>query len=264
MLFILCFLMGHIQDVAPLPAAHAHNDYAHPHPLFDALSQGFCSVEADIFLTEGSQLLVGHSKSELKPERTLVNLYLQPLRERIRKNHGQVYSLPAGVKVPVFYLLIDIKTESADTYPVLHKLLTEYADILTEVRDGKVIERAVTVVLSGSRPSLATLGRQSPRFAGYDGRLSDLGSDVPAHLMPWVSDNWALKISWNGNGVMPEKERDKLNAYIKQAHEQNRKIRFWGAPDKEPVWQVQWDSKVDLINTDRLADLKLFLLSHMK
>src|SRR5262249_1980163 len=32
----------------PLIHAHAHNDYEHTRPLFDALDQGFCSVEADI------------------------------------------------------------------------------------------------------------------------------------------------------------------------------------------------------------------------
>src|SRR5262245_58578952 len=37
----------------PLRQAHAHNDYEHPRPLFDALDQGFCSVEADIYLVDG-------------------------------------------------------------------------------------------------------------------------------------------------------------------------------------------------------------------
>jgi len=35
-----------------LTQAHAHNDYAHARPLFDALDQGFCSVEAYIFLLD--------------------------------------------------------------------------------------------------------------------------------------------------------------------------------------------------------------------
>ena len=45
-----------------LPAAHAHNDYLHKRPLLDALAQGFCSVEADIFLVDGA-LLVAHELS---------------------------------------------------------------------------------------------------------------------------------------------------------------------------------------------------------
>ena len=56
--------------VEPLAQAHAHNDYLHARPLFDALDHGFASVEADIFLVDG-KLLVGHAKSELKADRTL-------------------------------------------------------------------------------------------------------------------------------------------------------------------------------------------------
>src|SRR4051794_37993520 len=76
--------------VTPLKNAHAHNDYAHARPLFDALDQGFCSVEADVFLVDG-KLLVGHTLFELKPDRTLESLYLDPLRERIKTNGGRVY-----------------------------------------------------------------------------------------------------------------------------------------------------------------------------
>src|ERR1700736_6125439 len=51
--------------VVPLRHAHAHNDYEHPRPLFDALAHGFCSVEADIYL-RSNQLLVGHLPWDLK------------------------------------------------------------------------------------------------------------------------------------------------------------------------------------------------------
>ena len=69
------------EETKPVPQAHAHNDYYHQRPLLDALSHGFCSVEADIFLVDG-KLLVGHSRSELKPNNTLERLYLDPLRAR--------------------------------------------------------------------------------------------------------------------------------------------------------------------------------------
>lgn len=165
-LFVCLLMLAAADDVKPLARAHAHNDYLHTRPLFDALSHGFCSVEADIFVTDDKALLVGHTKNELKPDRTLQKLYLDPLRERIKQNGGKVF---AGEKVPPFYLLIDIKTDAASTYPVLHELLSKYSDILTEVRDGNVTPRAVTVILSGSRPSLDILAKQSPRYAGYDG-----------------------------------------------------------------------------------------------
>src|SRR6478672_12695010 len=74
----------------PLKNAHAHNDYEHTRPLFDALDQGFCSVEADIYLIDG-QLLVAHDRKDVKPDRTLESLYLDPLRERVKANGGRVY-----------------------------------------------------------------------------------------------------------------------------------------------------------------------------
>src|SRR5262245_49224155 len=77
--------------VEPLPRAHAHNDYEHARPLLDALDHGFCSVEADVYLTDGA-LLVAHERKDVRPGRTLETLYLDPLRERVKANGGRVYA----------------------------------------------------------------------------------------------------------------------------------------------------------------------------
>ena len=45
----------------PVPRAHAHNDYQHAHPLFDALHHGFVGVEADVYLV-GKALRISHDK----------------------------------------------------------------------------------------------------------------------------------------------------------------------------------------------------------
>src|SRR5512138_1200419 len=74
----------------PLAHAHAHNDYEHARPLLDALEHGFCSVEADVWLIDG-QLLVAHDLKDVKPERTLQALYLDPLRARVARNAGKVF-----------------------------------------------------------------------------------------------------------------------------------------------------------------------------
>src|SRR5260221_13965865 len=87
----------------PMERAHAHNDYEHKRPLFDALEHGFCSVEADIHLVEG-QLLVAHSRSQVKTEGTLEALYLNPLRERVQKYGGRGF-----LNGPEFILFMDRK-----------------------------------------------------------------------------------------------------------------------------------------------------------
>src|SRR5688572_24752148 len=77
-------------EVRPLVRGHSHNDYFRKRPLLDALDHGICSVEADIYLVDGA-LLLGHDLKDVKPERTLQALYLDPLRERARANGGRVF-----------------------------------------------------------------------------------------------------------------------------------------------------------------------------
>src|SRR5262245_47482857 len=180
---------GADRPAVPLPHAHAHNDYEHTRPLRDALDHGFCSVEADIYLVDG-QLLVAHDRRDVKPERTLQALYLDPLRERVKANGGKVYR-----DGPPFWLLVDVKSEAKSTYAALHDALARYADVLTTVDGGRVESKAITVVVSGNRTKEG-MAAQPRRHAGLDGRLADLDSDLPAHLMPWVSDNWALNFRW--------------------------------------------------------------------
>jgi hypothetical protein len=238
--------------LVPLPQAHAHNDYAHPRPLADALAHGFTSVEADIFLRpEG--LLVGHEARELKAERTLQALYLDPLRERVKSGGGHVYRRDAP-----FYLMIDVKSEAEATYAALDKVLDRYAEILSVTKDGKFQRGPVTIVLSGNRAK-ETIAKQAVRYVGIDGRPEDLQHDASAHVVPWISANWNLVFTWRGEGAIPAADKSKLCDLVKQAHAQGRQVRFWATPEKEAVWKELLAAGVDRINTDKLAELKEFL-----
>ncbi len=241
----------------PLPQAHAHNDYAHAGPLQEALDCGFCSVEADIFLVDG-QLLVGHTRSELRPDRTLQHLYLDPLRQRTQHNSGRVY--PGG---PVFQLLIDIKSSGVETYRVLSTVLAAYADCLCVVENGRYQERAIQIVISGDCPR-AAIEAQSPRWAAIDGRVSDLESTEPAHLMPLISDRWSAHFRWRGEGEFPATERSKLNAIVQRAHAAGRRVRFWATPESPVVWRELAAAGVDYLNTDQLEQLRDFLKSELR
>ncbi len=238
--------------VEPLAQAHAHNDYLHDRPLLDALDHGFTSVEADIFLVDG-KLLVAHTKRELEPEKTLEKLYLVPLRERVKANGGSVY----GDGKP-FHLLIDLKSAGEPTYAALHKVLASYADVLSSTKDGTHKSGAVDISISGDRP-IAVIKNQSERYAGIDGRISDLDSDDPADVMPLISDSWFSHFKWLGSGEFKEADRQKLRDYVSRAHAKGRKVRFWAAPDKAPAWRELQAAGVDLINTDNLAGLEAFL-----
>jgi hypothetical protein len=239
-------------DVKPLIHAHAHNDYLHKRPLFDALDQGFCSVEADIFLVKGA-LLVAHERWDVRPERTLEKLYLDPLRDRIKANGGRVYR-----NGPPVWLLIDVKSEAKSTYEALDQVLRRYADIISAVRHGKFEQKAITVVVTGNR-ARAEIMAPKERLAGIDGRLTDVYSDVPSHLMPWISDRWSSHFRWRGDGPMPPEERQKLKDLVERAHRHGRLVRFWDTPEKTAFWQEQRAAGVDLINTDQLLKLQAFL-----
>jgi len=238
--------------IVPLRHAHAHNDYEHKRPLFDALDHGFCSVEADVFLVKGS-LLVGHTALDLLPERTLEKLYLDPLRQRIQANGGRVYK--GG---PPIWLLVDVKTQGNSTYQALDKVLARYGDIISVIKDGNFEEKAVTAVVSGNRAK-AAIKAQQLRYAGIDGRITDIDSTEPAHLMPWLSDRWSAHFRWQGEGQMPEDERSRLKEMVRKAHQHRRLVRFWATPEKTAVWQELRAAGVDLINTDKLAELQQFL-----
>jgi hypothetical protein len=244
----------------PLIHAHSHNDEMHQRPLAEALDNGFCSVEADVYEVKG-KLLVGHDEKDLRPDRTLQSLYLEPLRKRIQHNEGRVY--PNGHQ---FFLMLDLKSPGdmkalpSTTYPVLRKVLAEYADIISSEEGGKVTKRALRVVLSGDEPK-DQLVADPIRYAGLDGRITDIDSDMPANLMPWLSDRWTDLFSWSGDGPMPRDQQTKLRQLVTKAHKHGRLIRFWATPDKPAVWRQLRTAGVDLINVDDLSGLRKFLLS---
>ena len=240
------------QDSVSFSQAHAHNDYLHRRPLLDALDNGFRSVEADIYLVDG-KLLVAHTQSELSPDRSLRSLYLDPLRDRIQKRSGKVHS-----DSPSFTLLIDIKSEGKSTYLALNSLLSEYRDIFSYTEAGTEHTGAVTAVVSGNR-AMELISADTIRFVGIDGRLTDLESELPNHLLPLISDNWASHFKWQGVGDIPAEERHKLASIVERVHKKNRRVRFWGTPDNVTTWKLLQEAGVDLINTDDLKGLGAFL-----
>jgi len=203
---------------------------------------------------------VAHERSELNAEQTLDALYLDPLLERVRKNGGRVY--PGG---PDFTLLIDIKSDGEETYVALDRVLAGYREMLTVVDLGVVETKAVTVIISGNR-AWERISADPTRYAGVDGRLSDLGSNRPPHLMPLVSDNWEQHFEWRGHGPMLDAEHAKLRQIVNETHMKGRRLRFWATPDRPSpertaLWSELLAAGVDHIGTDDLAGLQTFLLS---
>jgi hypothetical protein len=251
LLFSTCIVtVSAAETLSPLVRAHSHNDYLHARPLADALSHGFWSVEADIWLTNG-MLLVAHDFADIAPEKTLQRLYLDPLRAFMKTN-----VVPPGT--PPFTLMIDIKSNAELTYAALGEVLKNYADILTRFESNRIHTNAVIAILSGNRP-LATVRAEPVRFAAIDGRLPDLDSNPPAALVPLVSDEWTKYFKWRGVGPLPDDERSKLRELAARTHAQGRRLRLWATPDNPAGWKELRDGGADLINTDKLPELEAFL-----
>ncbi len=251
---LIAFLPFHSQAAkpTPLPNAHSHNDYEQKQPLTLALDHGFHSVEADIHLVDG-QLLVAHDRNQVRPGRTLASLYLDPLRDRCRTNHGLVHA-----NLPGFTLLIDIKDNPLGTYAVLDPLLKQYREVLTRFTPTNTTQGAITVILSGARPT-DFVAAQPERFCAIDGRPADLDSQPSIHLVPLISDSWPSHFSRPLRPSLSDPDRLKLHQLVRRTHAQGRRIRFWGAPDREWLWSELRIAGVDHINTDRIPQLAAHL-----
>jgi hypothetical protein len=250
-----CCWAAPADELAPptLRQAHAHNDYYHKRPLLDALDHGFASVEADVFLV-GDQLLVGHYKFELRPERSLAALYLDPLQARVAAQGGA--ALADGRPLT---LLIDFKTDGAAAYKALAQLLARYGDMFSRREGDAVVAGPVRAIVTGNRP-IDEIAADANRRVAIDGRLNDLSRNAPVDLIPLVSESWSDHFKWRGQGDMPESERRRLRELVAQVHQQGRQLRFWGAPDNAASWREQLDAGVDVVGADDLDALRKFLM----
>ena len=240
-------------QVKPIPYAHAHNDYEHPHPLMDALANGFTSVEADVYLIHG-ELYVSHdTPAGRNKKRTLKALYLKPLKKVIKTNDGQVYP---GYHEP-FYLMIDIKSEPEATYAELKEQLFAFRNILTSYLNEDKKPGVVTVFLSGNRP-IATVTAEQHRLVALDGRPADLGKNYTPSLMPVISDSYNNHFQWQGKGPMPKDEKKRLEALAQSTKAEGKLLRLWASPENENVWRTLLEAGVGLINTDELKRFMIF------
>ncbi|MGM9507746.1 histidinol-phosphatase [Larkinella sp. GY13] len=244
-----------LASVVPLPNAHAHNDYEQSRPLWDALDHGFTSVEADVYAHQDT-LYVAHNRPAFwNTDKSLENLYLRPLAERIRQNGGKVYANYSG---PV-YLMIDFKTGADSTYRALEKVLQRYRSILTTCKGNRCQPGAVTVFISGNRP-IETVKRAKERLVGIDGRPADLGKGFSRDLMPVVSDAYGNQLQWRGQGPIPDEQFQKLRQLVQRVHAEGKKLRLWACPEDPAVWAKLREAGADFLSTDQLELARDFLL----
>jgi hypothetical protein len=239
----------------PLSKGFAHNDYWHNRPLYDALDNGFQNVEADIYLRD-DELLVAHILPAFQKRRTLEQLYLKPLFDCYQgKNREVVYPIE-----PVT-LMIDIKSDAEKTYAKLMEVLKRYAPMLSSYDNGIISEGSVTVVITGNKP-YKMLKAQKQRYAFIDEDLMQVRTDTLSNsVYKTASCKYSRLLSWTGNGPIPDDQKQLLRDYVAIAHHYKKRVRLWASPENKEVWKALVDCEVDLINTDKLAELREFLMT---
>lgn len=231
----------------PHPGSHAHNDYAHARPLFDAFTNGFTSIEADVHLLNG-QLIVSHDYP-VTTAKTLQSLYLQPMDSIIRKNKGTIYPKYSH---PVM-LMIDVKTDAEPTFSALQKALSSFKENLQ--RPGH--KGAIQVIISGNR-DLELIKNDPEHLAAIDGRPEDIGKGYAAGLMPVISEAY-FKITGENTTTPSPKALELITALAIKVHAEKKKLRLWAIPDNEIAWRSLIMAGVDIINTDKLEEVHQFL-----
>lgn len=240
-LFILVLtLVSHICSAQnPLRRAHAHNDYEHTKPFFEAYNLGFGSIESDVYAVNG-ELLVAHDVKDLKADRTLKSLYIDPIITILKEDkQGNFHQF-----------LIDCKTSSEETLPLIIKALEPYAELIQK--------RGLRIVISGNRPAVKDF-ILAPSFITFDGRSNENygpGIDKKVEL---ESDAFYKFGIWDGQKPMSAELKVKLKAYIDKVHAQGRKVRLWATPDTLLSYQTFFDLGADYLGTDHLVELADFL-----
>ncbi len=240
---LLCYAGSTAQDKLYTPAnGHAHNDYLNKQPFHEAYRSGFGSIEADIFPVNGV-LHVAHHKNEIRPGATLQALYIKPLQQVLKE----------GRRRPLI-LLIDIKEDHQTSLALLLQELEPLKAYLNE----PVTPGPVTIVISGERPLPAEY-KNYPSYIYFDADLNQGHTPEQWNRVALVSLAFNRLSKWKGETDPADNELEPVRNIIDSVHALGKPIRFWAAPDTKLSWQWQKNLGVDLVGTDRIEELHIFL-----
>lgn len=255
------------QGIIP-KAVHSHNDYWRPAPFYSALAIGAVSIEADVWLYDGT-LYVGHEESALTKARTLDSLYVQPILDVLHRQNPNSTFINGPTKNGVYdtsssqtlYLFIDLKTDGATTWPAVIEALAPLRDAgyLTSYNGSAVVSGPVTVIGTGNTP-LDQVQGVSPRDYFWDGPLPTLGttySNITKDVSPIASTAFSAQFGNVKSRELNSTQSELLHSQIATAHAKGIAVRYWDLPGwpvgtRNAIWRTLWDAGADLINVDDL------------
>ncbi|KAF8243231.1 hypothetical protein K440DRAFT_589787 [Wilcoxina mikolae CBS 423.85] len=259
-----------MRDIRPLPI-HSHNDYWRRVPFYSALAAGAISVEADVW-EYGGELFVGHDTGSLTRNRTLKNLYVNPIMEVLdgMNRPDEIPIAGEGGLRGVFdeepkqtlNLYIDIKTPGVSTLPVViaHlEPLRKPRNFLTHWNGTDLVRGLVTVHLTGNTP-FEEMVKKEYRDYFYDAPLRELKSgryNTSNSLMATADFGKEVGSVYWGMGGMNEQMKNTVREHIKEAHQRGIGVRYWSTPVwpvsvRNEVWGQLVKLGVDLLGVDDL------------
>ncbi|KAL9111998.1 MAG: hypothetical protein Q9227_003618 [Pyrenula ochraceoflavens] len=288
-------------DTMPM---HSHNDYWRKHPLFDAIKYGAVSVEADVYVRNitvnkrlQEDLLVGHKPKDLRTDKTLTSMYLNPLYqiltyqnspETLQCREGKSTDGFQGVYDTApdksFVLLIDVKTNGTSTLPIVLRQLQALRDkdwlTYYDSSASQVISRPLTVVMSGNTVFEDLLALPE---AAYGMKFRDVFFDAPLdkledpdHGKPqgqffynstnsqYASVAFGRSVRKSGIGRLSSFQSAKVETQVNAAKARGLISRYydtpgWPAGVRNAVWQSLVDDGEGILSVDHLTAANKFL-----
>lgn len=278
------------QNVKPL-RCHSHNDYWRQLPLYQALHYGCTSVEADVWLMDVDErgdfdFYVGHTPTALKRERTLHNLYINPLLRILdTMNHNNTAAHPNGVfessPTQPLVLLVDLKNNPFVAFEAFSAQLEPLRSkgYLTYHNGTVLIPGPLTIVATGRTPYSSILSQPSNRRdIFFDAPLGDL-TKLPKTKGPPVESDAEIDhfegyntttslyaseslrrvlghpIPFMLSGNPSSWQLERIRSVTRAAHARGLKVRWWDTPDwprsrRERVWKILIKEGADVLNVD--------------
>jgi hypothetical protein len=195
-------------------------------------------------------------------------LYLDPLTNIFEKRNVSVAS-DSDKETGVFdsdpnvsiVLLIDIKTDGPNIWPVLQAQLQPLRDRnwLTYY-DGKTLNQGpLTIVGTGNTPFELIQRNTTERFIFYDAPLVSVSQpQYNSTNSYYASANFKSAISFLWLGKFSSKQEKLVKKQIEAAEEKGLKSRYYGTPAwpislRDSVWAKLMEWGVGMLNVDDLS-----------
>ncbi|KAF4151657.1 hypothetical protein CNMCM6069_003280 [Aspergillus lentulus] len=251
------------QGITPVQC-HSHNDYWRSVPLYEAIAAGCTGVEADIWL-QGGDLLVGHGKRSLSPDRSLKSLYINPLTTILSSlNTNSSTNTSVGVfdvdPTTSLTLLIDIKSDGNATWPILLDQLSPLrsAGWLSHWNEtSKSLVRGPVTVVGTGNTMFELVVAEEDRYVFFDAPLNDLAQNSTYtsenSYYASVSLQKAVGVVWPWGPT--DNQKQIMQKMISAASERGLLSRFWSIPSwpvslRMRLWRFLVDSGVGMLNVD--------------